>query len=63
VALVAVACNLFRPTPSPIAHPRCVCGGWAVDGASLVFYFLSMIVFCLKVLLAIGAGLVMTALL
>jgi hypothetical protein len=40
-----------------------MCVGWAVDGASLVFYFLSMIVLCLKVLLATGTGLVITALL
>ena len=37
-------------------------GCWPVDGGSLVSYFLSMIVFCLKVLLAIATGLVMTAL-
>jgi hypothetical protein len=35
----------------------------AVDGMCLAFYFLTMIVFSLKLLLAIGAGLVMTALL
>ena len=40
-----------------------MCVGWAVDGASLVFYFPSMIVLFLKVLLATGTGLVMTALL
>ena len=38
-------------------------GIWPVDGTCLAFYFLTMIVFSLKVLLAIGAGLVMTALL
>ncbi len=35
----------------------------AVDGTCLAFYFLTMIRFSLKLLLAIGAGLVMTALL
>jgi hypothetical protein len=44
-------------------HHRAAVSLVPVDGGSLVSYFLPMIVFGLKVLLAIATGLVMTALL
>ena len=49
--------------PSNFSGTRPLLAPLAVDGTCLAFYFLTMILFGLKVLLAIGAGLVMTALL
>ena len=56
IPLLEEAAEIFR-------EPGLLWRRWPVDGTCLAFYFLSMIVFSLKVLLAIGAGLVMTALL
>lgn len=49
--------------PSNFSEPGLFWRRWPVDGTCLAFYFLTMILFGLKVLLAMGAGLVMTALL
>ena len=47
-----------------VIHSITISAKWTLDFARTgTFYFLSMIVFSLKVLLAVGAGLVMTALL
>jgi hypothetical protein len=65
-ALVAVACNLFVPGVDWVffaERPNRVDRPLAVDCTNLASIFSFMILFCLKVLLASGAGLVMTALL
>ena len=67
-AIVAVACNFFVPrVMSDLVALRngkeeCFCLP-QLTGRETCFYFLFMILFCLKVLLAIGVGLVITALL